>query len=372
MSKRPKIVVVGDELLPPEKIKKNLISLQELGWDITTCWFGPKDLGELDQELAKLEHFGPDAVDEPQELHKHLTDADVLLVHICPVSSRLLKQYPNLVAVGVLRGGTENVDIQAAEKLKIPVFHTIGRTSEGVSDFTIGLILSELRNIARSHSEVKKGGWPKEFPNSGNTPEMRELKIGLIGFGEIGQLVAKKLTGFGSEIQVYDPYQPELFIEKSGAKAVSLDQLVRTSDVITLHARHKQGEPHILGKAELEVLKPHAYVINTARAGLIDMDSLIAILQEGKIMGAAIDVFETEPIGKDHPLLKLSNVTLTSHIAFDTASFYERSPILWLNGIEDAIISGDNRTCLNYSENLHEKLSKLKELWTFNPSHVES
>jgi D-3-phosphoglycerate dehydrogenase len=193
---------------------------------------------------------------------------------------------------------------------------------------------------------------------------MRELTVGLIGFGEIGQLVAKKLSGFDTSVQVYDPYVPSDVIEESGAIPTSLERLLETSDVVSLHARHTHGLPPILGKKELEMLKSNAYVINTARAGLLDMDALVDLLKEKKILGAAIDVFENEPIDRNHPILSLPNVTLTSHIAFDTASFYNRSPILWLNGLNEAVRDNNTRTCINFSDHVKVKLEQLKSLWT--------
>lgn len=361
MIKKPKLVAVGDELLSPDIIKEKLEPLLP-DWEILTCWFGPRDLGALDEILVKVEHYGPEVVDEPEELHQYLQDADVLLVHMCPVSEKLLEQYPNLVAVGVLRGGTENIDSEAAKRLGIPVFHTRGRTTEGVSDFAIGMMLTEVRNIARTHAKVLNGEWPKEFPNSVHIPEMHELTIGIIGFGEIGQMVNKKLKGFESTVQVFDPFVPSSFIEESGASAVSLETLLKTSDIITLHARYTAGMKPILGKKELEIVKPNSYIINTARAGLLDMDVLVEKLQEGKIMGAAIDVFEKEPIDRDHPILRLHNVTLTSHIAFDTASFYKRSPVLWWNGVENALYKNNTRSCINDGMEVSEKVKKFKTL----------
>lgn len=362
MNRRPKMVVVGDKLLSPDVIKQNLAPVLKDDWELITCWYGPDDLGELDRELTKVEEFGPGAVPEPEYLNRHLKDADLLLVHMCPVSASLLKANPNLMAVGVLRGGTENVDSLAAKELGIPVFHTRGRTSESVSDFTIGLMLTEIRNISRAHAEIRNGHWPKEFPNSEHIPEMRELIIGLIGYGEVGKLVAKKLSGFGSRVQVYDPYLENSYIEETGVEVSSLDELLRTSDIISLHARHTHGVPPLLGKEEFEKVKPNVYIINTARAGLVDKDSLIYHLQNGSVMGAALDVFDEEPIPKDDLILKLPNVTLTSHIAFDSSSFYKRSPVLWWDGVINTLFNDNDRTCINSSEEIKCNLDKLKNI----------
>lgn len=363
MDKKPKIVVVGDALLTPEFLAESFSSFAAAGWDVVPFRFGPPTLHELDEQLLVLEREGPDAIPAPEGLEPLLADAELLVVHICPVSSSLLERNPQLLAVGVLRGGYENVDAAGAEKLGIPVVHTLGRTSEAVSDFTVGMMLAEMRNIARCHADIRAGGWPKEFPNTGRIPEMRELTVGIAGFGEIGRLVAKKLGGFGCRVLAYDPYVPDDAVRGAAAEPADWETLLAESDVLTLHSRHSAGSPPLLGEAEFARMKAGSYLINTARAGLVDMAALAAALRSGRLSGAALDVFDAEPLTPDHPLRGLDNVTMTSHIAFDTEAFYKRSPVLWREGMDRLFEGSDRRVWINKTPLADERIEKLKALW---------
>ncbi len=363
VNKKPKLIAAGDALLTPESIAESFAFFVRAGWEVVPFRYGPPALHELDEQLLLIEREGPDAVPIPDGLEPLLADADLLVVHNCPVHAALLRRNPQLLAVGVLRGGYENVDAAAAKSLGIPVMHTLGRTSEAVSDFAVGLMLAEMRNIARCHAGIRAGGWPKEFPNTGRIPEMRELTVGIAGFGEIGRLVARKLSGFGCRILAYDPYVPKEAVMLGGAAPADFDRLLAESDILTLHSRHGAGQPPLLGAAELDRMKPGAYLINTARAGLVDMDALAAALREGRLAGAALDVFDREPLGAGHPLLDLDNVTLTSHIAFDTEAFYKRSPVLWREGMDRLLAGTDQRVWINKDDSALERLERLGRLW---------
>jgi D-3-phosphoglycerate dehydrogenase len=363
MGRKPKIVVVGDALLTPEFLAESFESFARSGWEVVPFRFGPATLHELDEQLLKLEREGPDALPIPEGLELLLENADLLVVHVCPVSQTLLQRNPQLLAVGVLRGGYENVDAAGAKALGIPVINTLGRTSEAVSDFTIGLMLAEMRNIARSHAEIRNGGWPKEFPNTGRIPELRELTIGIAGFGEIGRLVARKLSGFGCQVLAYDPYVTDEAIRSGGAIPADWETFLKSSDIVTLHTRHTSGTPPLLGANELALMKPGAYLINTARAGLVDRDALAAALKQGNLMGAALDVFDSEPLTAGHPLLELDNVTMTSHIAFDTEAFYKRSPPLWLEGMDKLMENSESRVWVNVNSDAQSRLERLRKLW---------
>jgi D-3-phosphoglycerate dehydrogenase len=363
MERKPKIVVVGDALLTPEFLAESFKLFVHSSWEVVPFRFGPPTLHQLDEQLLVLEREGPDAIPIPEGLETLLEDADLLVVHICPVSKTLLERHPQLLAVGVLRGGYENVDAAGAKALGIPVINTLGRTSEAVSDFTIGLMLAEMRNIARCHMEIRSGGWPKEFPNSGRIPELRELTIGIAGFGEIGRLVARKLSGFGCRILAYDPYVTDEAIGRGGAIPTDWDTFLKSSDIVTLHTRQASGRPALLGASEIALMKPGAYLINTARAGLVDMGALDAALRQGQLAGAALDVFDSEPLVSGHPLLELDNVTMTSHIAFDTEAFYKRSPLLWCEGMDKLMENLETRVWVNADSQAELRIERLRNLW---------
>ena len=183
--------------------------------------------------------------------------------------------------------------------------------------------------------------------NSDSIPELHGKTIGLVGFGHIGRLVAKKLSGFEVDIVVYDPYTPAEAIEALGAKKVELEDLLRNSDFISVHARLTAENKKMIGEKEIALMKPTAYFINTGRAGLIDQDALAAALEQKRIMGAALDVFTTEPIPADSPFMTLDNVTLTTHIAGTTTDALTNSPYLLLEDVAKFLNLGDARFIVN-------------------------
>ena len=239
------------------------------------------------------------------------------------------------------------MDVATASKQGIAVFHTMGRNAHAVSDYAIGLMLAEMRNIARAHAELKQGHWKKQYSNAAFVGDMLEKKIGLVGFGYIGHLVAKKLKGFDVEILVYDPYAKAADVEAAGARLVSLEELCKEADFISMHARLSEATQGLLGEKEFALMKPTAYVINTARAGLIDEQALINALREKRIGGAAIDVFWTEPPPADHPFMTLENVTITPHLAGSTRDAFNRTPYLLLEEIKGTIAGGTPRWVVN-------------------------
>ena len=150
--------------------------------------------------------------------------------------------------------------------------------------------------------------------------------MGLVGLGEIGLKLAKKLSGFDMQILGYDPYANKALAEEYGVKLVSLDELLGSSDFVSLHARLTEENRHMIGARELGLMKPTAYLINTARAGLVDENALYQALKSKQLAGAAIDVFEKEPPGKDHPLVTLENITITPHMAGGSVDAFVNSP----------------------------------------------
>lgn len=294
-------------------------------------YFGVPDRIAMREIVHGIEKKGSEACDPPAELWDLIEETEVLMVHLCPVSEKLLLKAKNLKLILVNRGGTENVNVEAATKLGIPVLSNPAHNANAVAEFTIGVTIAEMRNVARGHSALMNGQWREKFQNSGVIFELVNQTIGLIGFGTIARLVAKKLQGWDVNIQIYDPFvsenDPDLV--KYGCKKVELAELLSTSDIVSLHAR-SSGDKPLLGAEELALLKPSAYLINTARSYLIDYDALYEVLAAGKIRGAALDVFESEPIKADHKMLTLDNVTLTNHRGGDTVNSYSDSPAMLL------------------------------------------
>lgn len=347
MSNELKVVLSGDAMIPSKgfenawqkyfpEYKDNFVSKDwEDNWD------------KLQYRRLEVEKNGPEIEIVPEIVMENGKDANVLAGLFVPVSSKVYDEMPNLKIVGVSRAGTENVNLEEATKRGILVFNVKGRNAHAVSDFTVGMILAEIRNIGRAHNAIKNGQWRKTFSNSDNVMELKDKTIGIVGFGYIGRLLAKKLSGFDVNIITYDPYIDQESIDDLGVKKVELDELMRESDVITLNARLTKDNKHMIGKEQLELMKETAILINTARAGLVDEEALIEVLENKKIAGAALDVFTIEPIEDGSKFLELDNVTLTTHIAGTTSDALNNSPYLLFEDIQNFIDKNEARFIVN-------------------------
>ncbi|MCS7099664.1 MAG: NAD(P)-binding domain-containing protein, partial [Sulfolobales archaeon] len=212
--------------------------------------------------------------------------------------------------------GYDNIDTEAAYRYGVTVSRVPGwREREAVAEHTVALMLSALRYVARSAQAVREGKWGDRARFLGR--ELSSLTVGVVGLGNIGSRVAEILSkGFGSKIAVYDPFIPRERIEGLGyAYASSLEELVKVSDVVTLHAPLTSDNYHMVDRKVLAAAKDGVVIVNTARGELIDTEALIEYIELGKVRAVALDVVEGEPIGADHPLLKYGNVIVTPHIA---------------------------------------------------------
>ncbi len=283
---------------------------------------------KLQHRRLEVEKRGPEIEPCDPLILEHGAGANVLMGLFIAVSSKVMEAMPDLRVVGVSRAGLENVNVAEATKRGILVFNVMGRNAHAVSDFAVGMMLAECRNIARAFCSIKQGQWRKTFSNSANIPELGGKTVGLVGFGNIGRLVAKKLSGFEAEVIVYDPYANPEAIAAAGCKLVDIETLFKSADFISIHARLTEKNKGMINDGLIRLMKPTAYFINTGRAGLVDQDALASALEEKRIAGAALDVFTSEPIPADSRFLKLDNVTLTTHIAGTTTDALTNSPYL--------------------------------------------
>ena len=340
-----RLLAVSDTYIRAPFMEQGLAELGPLGVRVEVRRWEHDTLVELQQANLAIETDGPEAITLPHEVTDDLAGFHVLVVQFAPVGRGFLESAANLKVIGVLRGGTENVDVDAATQRGITVMNTPGRNARAVAECTMGMILSEIRNIARAHARLKSGQWRRTFPNSDAIPELYEKTVGLIGYGAVGRLVAGYLDAFGSRVLAYDPL---LVDEPAPAVPVDLETLLQESDVVSLHARLTDETHHLVGEKELALMKPSAVLVNTARSGLVDEEALVQALSQRRILGAALDVFDTEPLPPDHPLLALDNVTLTPHLAGSTIDAFRNSPKLMaghlirlLNGEKDLpIVNG--------------------------------
>lgn len=323
-----KLVGIGDLFIPCEYIEKGMAHLKEMDIDVSTVEWKLSDFDELQHINLLVEQGGREDIPVPAYIFEAVKDADIIITQFFPIGKDLIDRCPNLKTIGVLRAGVENVNVEYAKEKGIEVFHAIGRNAHSVSDFTVGAIICEARNIARGHAGIKNGQWIRNYSNNGMIPDLCEKTVGIIGYGEIGRLVAKKLSGFDVNILVYDP-----FYNGNDVKSVSLEELMAQSDFVTLHARLTAENEHMINETMLSKMKPTAYLINTSRSGLIDETALVKVLKEKKIAGAFLDVFDHEPPAIDDPLVQLDNVTLTPHMAGGSNDAFINTPKLLANAL---------------------------------------
>ncbi len=252
-------------------------------------------------------------LDSPEELKEKLQtfNPDGLIVRQGKIRKDTLEVLPNLKIICKHGVGVDNIDVDAATEKGIPVMITANANFESVAEHALALLLALLKRIPIQDAGLRKGVFNKVNYDG---EDLVNKTIGIIGFGRIGRRFAELLTCFNNNILVYDPYlPPENFPEY--IKPISdLNLLYKSADVIGLFCQLGKETRGLINKDAISLMKPTAYILNTARGGLINESDLISALQQKQIAGAALDTFETEPPKADNPLFKLENVILTSHV----------------------------------------------------------
>lgn len=338
-----KCVAVGDMFLDEEAFSKVLkpsglfSSYKGFSWK--------KDLDRISTRalIRNIETLGSEAYTVEGELKEAMLDADVIFIHMCPIGKEIIKNASHLKYIVSARGGVENIAVKEAQEKGIKIIHCPMHNAFAVAELTIGLMICETRNITRANYALKNGEWREQYPNSGHILELRSMCVGLIGFGAIGRLVAQRLKAFDSRILIYDPFVAKEEIEALGYEAVDKNTLLKESDIVSLHGRIGPNDPPLIAKAELEKMKQSAYLINTARAVLVNMEDLEEALIHKAIAGAAIDVFPKEPLTKADRITSIDACTLTNHRGGDTLDSYNRSPELLLEQFKEVLETGKTR-----------------------------
>ena len=252
------------------------------------------------------------------------------------------EQYPrqmldgceNLKVVTRFGVGTDNFDLEAMKEMGIRV--GVIANYNAVAEFALTLMLNVLKNQQNYDPAVRAGKWSR-FP-------MRELTgktVGLVGFGRIGRRLAELLSGFGVTLLAYDPYMNEAAAAQRNVKPVSLEELLAQADIVSLHLPATQETRHIVCKETIHKMKDGAYLVNTARGALVDEAALYEALVSGKLSGAALDVYETEPVTADNPLFSLQNVALAPHVSALTYETNYNGGIICAQSIIDVANGGD-------------------------------
>lgn len=226
--------------------------------------------------------------------------------------------------------GIDGIPVETARQMGVQVARSPGRNAPTVADLTIGLMLAALRRIPQMHNATCAGNWAPGNLISG-ARDLTGRTVGLIGFGAIGQQVARRLSGFDCDVLYYTRSGA---IETADARYADINEILSTADLVSLHLPLTNSTQHILGAEQLAQMKPGATLINTSRGGLVDEPALIAALQNGLISSAGLDVFAQEPVNPDNPLLTLDNVVALPHIGGRTDDNLERMVRHWAGNIK--------------------------------------
>ena len=232
------------------------------------------------------------------------------------ITKRVVKSAKKLKIIGHAAGSIKPYICEEVFIKGITVVHAAPIIAKPVAEFTLALMLNCLRAIPQHFIALKfKKNWNFRERKEKYTRDLKGKTIGIVGFGYVARELVKLLEPFEVRILVYDPYVEHDKLKKYNAKKVSLEELLSNSDIVTIHAALTEETRHMIGERELKLLKPHAFIINTARGAIIDEKALIKALKEKWIAGVALDVYEREPLPEDSPLYELDNVILTPHIA---------------------------------------------------------
>jgi glyoxylate reductase len=246
-----------------------------------------------------------------EELRARTAGADALICLLTDrVDADLIGAAPNLRVISNLAVGYDNIDVAAASARGIAVGNTPGVLTETTADLAFALLLAAARRITEGDRFVRDGKWKTWDPSLLLGYDVHGATLGIVGFGAIGQAVARRARGFEMRV-LYNTRSPN---DTPGATAVRLDDLLRQSDIVSLHAPLTPQTQHLIGERELQLMKPTAILINTARGPLVDQPALVRALTEGWIAAAGLDVAEVEPIPPDDPLLLAPNCVLLPHM----------------------------------------------------------
>lgn len=313
-----KISIYGDRFMKAdvfEEVLKRDLGLKDVVFYKTdAAWpdepfhneFGEGDFANIKEYLGNAE-----------EVVKAIGDSEILINHMAPISEEILKKTPNLKFIGVSRGGPVNIDLEACKKFGVTVSNAPGRNASAVAEFTVATILAETRLVTKGHQSMVDGQWRGDLYRYDITgKELCEMTVGLVGYSHIGKRVRNLLLPFGCKIIFADPFvEPDEIDKQYNITRVSKEELIKNSDVVSIHARVTKDTEKFFAENEFKNMKKGSYFINTARGPLVNYDDLLKYLQNNHLGGAALDTYDVEPLPEKHPLRKLNNVTLTPHIA---------------------------------------------------------
>ncbi|MGH8915700.1 MAG: hydroxyacid dehydrogenase [Acidimicrobiia bacterium] len=305
------------------------------------------------QGLAPLRDDGRFAVVEIEDssdprFEAELATASGLIVRSATkVDEAMLERARELKAVGRAGVGVDNIDVEAASARGIAVLNAPAGNTIAAAELTITLILSVVRRVAEADRSIRAGKWERSRFQG---VELRGRTLGVIGAGRIGAAVAERCRAFGMKIIAYDPYLAADRLADLGVPVGQLEDLLRASDVLTLHVPLTDETKGMIDDSAFEKMKPGAFLVNVSRGGVVDESALATALREGRIAGAALDVYENEPLPGDSPLLAAPNVVLTPHLGASTSEAQVQVALEVAAGLREALAHGDMSAAVNSAE----------------------
>lgn len=303
-------------------IKKQVIVLQDLG--VSKEYF---------LELASAAGLPYEFIWDDWQHGKTSENVEGILTIRVKANKQLLDHFPNLKFIAVPFTGYDHVDLDLCRERNIAVFNVPAYSTDSVAELTIGLIISLLREIPRGDTIVRSDGW--DLGPTGS--ELKGKCVGIIGTGAIGLRVAELFKAFGCPLLGWSHTKRDEFQKLGGKYVATLEELCATADIISVHVPLNKDTVGLLDEKQFAVMKPTAYVINTSRGPIINQKVLTKALETKQIAGAAVDVYEVEPVPADDPLLKTTNSVLTPHIAYKTNEALKRRAQVTVENIKGFI-----------------------------------
>jgi D-3-phosphoglycerate dehydrogenase len=320
MPEKPPRIVIVDRLAWYRPVIEQE-ELASLGADLVVGWAETNPRPEAadrgrpasDEECEQLSRissaFVPPATTTEDEVIRMAADADAILVVRASITARVMDALPRLRVIGRYGVGVDNIDVEAARERGIGVVNAPGFCAREVADHTMMLLLACSRRLGFLEACRRAGRWARD--DAGPIRALFSQTVGLIGFGQIGRQVARRAQAFDLEVLVHDPM---VGADEPGVRVVPLDELLASSDFVSLHLPLTAESHHLIGARELARMRPTAFIINTSLGPLIDETALITALQEKRLAGAGLDVFEAEPLPLSSPLRENENVVITPHV----------------------------------------------------------
>lgn len=291
----------------------------------------PEEVVQPLRENFEVRMWEEEEIDVPVDvLKKEVAQADGLWAMISDqITREIMKNSPNLKVISNLAVGYNNIDVEAAKELGITVTNTPDVLTETTADLAFALLLATARRITEAETMLREGQWKSWSPMQLTGMDIFGATLGVIGMGRIGEAAAKRAKGFNMDVLYHNRTRKHGAEEMHGFEYAELDELLKKSDFVLLFAPLTEETKNMITKRELGLMKETAILLNVARGGIVNEDDLYEALKNGDIWGAGLDVFETEPVPVDHPLLTLPNVTAIPHIG--SASIKTRMAMMKMN-----------------------------------------